>query len=77
MEASQPRPRFVLCIDDGGYVDDLRVRVVYRVLPDESAAASNYLRIVDETGEDYLYPANLFVPIEVPQEAEPIFVQTS
>jgi hypothetical protein len=62
--------RFVVCINDGGYEDDLKVRTVYQVLPDESAARSNYLRIVDETGEDYLYPAALFVPIEVPREAE-------
>jgi hypothetical protein len=60
--------RFVLCVSDGGYVDDLKARTVYQVLPDESAARSNYLRIVDETGEDYLYPAALFVPIKLPRE---------
>lgn len=60
---------FVVCISDGGYVDDLKVRTVYQALPDESAARSNYLRIVDETGEDYLYPAALFVPITLPREA--------
>ena len=62
--------QFALCINNEGYEDDLKVRMVYRVLPDESATLSDYLRIVDETGEDYLYPAPLFVPIEVPQEAE-------
>jgi hypothetical protein len=62
--------RYVICVSDGGYVDDLKVRTVYQVLPDESAARSNYVRIVDETGEDYLYPAKLFVPIELPREAE-------
>lgn len=61
--------RFVVCIGDGGYVDDLKVRTVYQILPDESAARSNYLRVIDETGEDYLYPASLFVPIEVPDQA--------
>ncbi|HEY3139015.1 MAG TPA: hypothetical protein VGL29_23550 [Blastocatellia bacterium] len=61
--------RFAVCINDGGYVDDLKVRTVYQILPDESAARSNYLRVIDETGEDYLYPANLFVPIEVPTQA--------
>lgn len=62
--------RFAICINDGGYVDDLRVRTVYQVLLDESAARSNYIRVIDETGEDYLYPANLFVPIELPREVE-------
>ena len=66
-------PRFAVCINDGGYIDDLKVRTIYRVLPDDSAAKSNYLRIVDETGEDYLYPAEYFVLIDVPREVEEAF----
>jgi hypothetical protein len=54
---------FAICINDGGYVDDLKVRTVYQALPDASAARSNYLRIIDETGEDYLYPAAYFVSV--------------
>lgn len=77
MEHPETQPRFVLCINNGGYVDDLKVRTVYQVLPDESAARSNYLRIVDETGEDYLYPASYFVPIEVPEEAEQALLLTA
>jgi len=65
--------RFVICINNTGYEDDLKLRTVYRVLPDESAAASNYIRVIDETGEDYLYPADYFAPIEVPEEAEAVF----
>ena len=65
--------RFAICINDGGYVDDLKVRTVYQVLSDESAAKSNYLRIVDETGEDYLYPDAYFVLIDVPQKVEQAF----
>ncbi len=64
---------FAICISDGGYEDDLKVRTVYWILPDESAARSNYVRISDETGEDYLYPASCFVRINVPQEIEYIF----
>ncbi len=70
MQGPDTETRFVICIDDGGYADDLKMRTVYEVLPDESAAGSNYLRVVDETGEDYLYPASLFVPIDLPREAE-------
>lgn len=51
-------------------VDDLKVRTVYQVLSEELATKSNYIRVIDETGEDYLYAANLFVPIEVPREVE-------
>lgn len=69
MAGKNLEPKFAICIDDGGYLDDLKVRTVYRILPDQSAARSNYVRVIDETGEDYLYPATLFVPVEVPPEA--------
>ncbi len=66
METENTKPRFAICINNDGYIDDLKVRTVYQVLPDESAARSNYIRIVDETGEDYLYPTAYFVFVEVP-----------
>jgi hypothetical protein len=77
MEGQNTEAQFAVCIDDGGYEDDLKVRTVYQVLPDESAARSNYLRVVDETGEDYLYPAALFVPIDLPREAEKALLSTA
>jgi hypothetical protein len=70
MKRQTTKSRFAICINDGGYIDDLKVRTVYRVLPDKSAAKSNYLRIVDETGEDYLYPAAYFVLVDLPREIE-------
>jgi len=66
--------RFAICINTGGYQDDLKMRTVYRVLPDESAAKSSYLRIIDETGEDYLYPADYFILIDIPREAEELLL---
>ena len=63
---------YVLCIDNGGYPESLEVRKVYAVLPDDRAEAHQYLRIIDETGEDYLYPSKYFVPIQVPPEAAKI-----
>jgi hypothetical protein len=60
--------RFAVCITDTE--PDLERRKVYRVLPDESAANDNYLRVMDESGEDYLYPASYFVLMELPQTAE-------
>jgi hypothetical protein len=65
---------FVRCISDGGYEDDLKVRTVYEALPDEGAARSNYVRIVGETGEDYLYPATLFVPIDLSPETDKVLL---
>jgi hypothetical protein len=69
MKAKNTQPKFAVCINNSVYPDDLKVRTVYQVLPDESAARSNYIRVIDETGEDYLYPAEYFVFIDVPPEA--------
>ncbi len=63
---------YVLCIDNGGYPESLEVRKVYAVVPDERADARHYVRVIDETGEDYLYPSKYFVPIKVPPEAAKI-----
>ncbi|HEX5134172.1 MAG TPA: hypothetical protein VFW81_02170 [Thermoanaerobaculia bacterium] len=64
---------FVLCVKDGRYPESLEVRKVYRVLPDTDALSHGLIRVVDESGEDYLYPEDLFVPIEVPTAARPAF----
>lgn len=59
-----------MCINNSGYGDDLKVRMVYQVIPDPSAGRSNYLRVIDETGEDYLYPEDYFVMINLPRRIE-------
>lgn len=59
------RELFAVCIANEG-CDDLQIWKLYQVLPDESAAADDYLRVVDESGEDYLYPANRFVVVTFP-----------
>ena len=69
MTHNQTINSYVLCINDGGYPESLEVRKVYAVLPDERAAMNNYIRVIDETGEDYLYPTKYFVPVELPPEA--------
>jgi len=61
-----------LCVDNGGYPESLEVRKVYAVLPDERAAINDYIRVIDETGEDDLYPAKYFVPIQLPPEVAKI-----
>lgn len=73
MANHQPERSYVLCIDDGGYRASLEVRKVYVVLPDERAAQDNFIRVIDETEEDYLYPESLFVPIEIPRKATTLF----
>lgn len=64
---------FVLCIDNGGYLASLEPRKVYQTLSDPIAADRGLLRVIDESGEDYLYPIRLFVSIQVPHEAERAF----
>ncbi|MCP9473552.1 MAG: hypothetical protein NNA30_12550 [Nitrospira sp.] len=75
MRRKQAGQRFVLCVrnDDG---DDLETRKVYRVLRDTKAEQEGYLRVIDESGDDYLYPASYFVQIELPQEAEQAIAAT-
>jgi hypothetical protein len=69
MEQRNTKRQFVICVRSEGN-EDLEVGKVYQVLPDESAARDDYIRVIDESGEDYLYPADYFVPIVLPQEAE-------
>jgi hypothetical protein len=68
-------PKFVVCVTSDD--PDRDIRQVYRVLPDDSAAKSGYIRVLDESGEDYLYPATHFVTVELPDEAERVLLQTS
>jgi hypothetical protein len=64
---------FVLCIDNGGYAASLEQRKVYRTVSDPGAEQHGMVRVIDESGEDYLFPAKLFVPIAVPQAAAKAF----
>jgi hypothetical protein len=69
MRRKQTDRRFVLCVRDDD-CDDLERRKVYRVLADAKAEKDGYLRVIDESGDDYLYPASYFVRVELPREAE-------
>ncbi len=60
------RRRLVLCLRNDGYEVSLERRKIYQVVPDRDAASHRQLRVVDESGEDYLYPAAFFAPIALP-----------
>ena len=60
-------PRFVICIGTGDYKASLELRKIYQILPDPTAAVRGYFRVVDESGEDYLYPKSYFLPIALPK----------
>lgn len=75
-EPRNPAPQSAICIkyDDP---DLLTPRRIYQILPDESATKSNYLRVVDNEGEDYLYPADYFTFVEFPRAVEHALLQAS
>ncbi len=60
--ATRSSVRFVICVDNHGYEASLEMGKVYRVLPDREARAHRFIRVVDESGEDYLFPIQMFRP---------------
>lgn len=60
--------RFVICINNAEYPASLELHKIYRVLADEDAELTGDIRVVDESGEDYLYPAEQFAPASLPLE---------
>lgn len=67
MPTNKKRVDFAICAASEGF-DDLEVWKVYRVLPDVKAAQVGCLRVIDESGEDYLYPADRFMAVDLPRE---------
>jgi len=67
MTTRSSRKQFVVCLRNKGYEVSLERRKIYQVLPDPEAAKLKQVRVIDESGEDYLYPQNFFAPIELPQ----------
>ena len=67
--------QYALCIENRG-CDDLVKRKLYRLVPDEEAAQEGYVRVIDESWEDYLYPQSYFVMVDVPHQAHAILRAT-
>lgn len=74
MKMETPKKRFALCIDNTDYQASLIPRKIYEVLPDEKAAKDDFIRIIDESGEDYLYHNSHFVLVEFPMEVEQVLI---
>ena len=69
MSQKKKAPQFAICVRNDDYPASLELYKVYRVLPDARAARHQMMRVVDESGEDYLYPKDRFVTVELPQSA--------
>lgn len=67
---ARQRKRFVVCIRNTGYPASLALRKLYQALDDPDAEAHGLLRVIDESGEDYLYPHKFFLPLDLPQPVE-------
>ena len=67
----------MVCIRSEGYEISLELRKIYQTIPDTGAERQDLLRVIDESGEDYLYPAEFFLPIELPKAVEKALVAVS
>ena len=76
-KSKQILTEFVVCINNIDYPASLELHKIYRVLIDEDATMEGDIRIIDESGEDYLYPSSYFVPIQVPQTVEESLLRAS
>ena len=61
-------PQYAVCVRNDE-CEDLELRKIYRILPDKRGARDGFIRVADESGEDYLYPESYFVPVRLPQKA--------
>ena len=64
------KKQFAICVDNSDYEASLILRKIYEIIPDEEAAKDDYLRIIDESGEDYLYHRGHFIVAAFPMEIE-------
>ena len=76
MAQKKTENKFALCIENKDS-EDLEKRKIYKIIPDDKAKEEGYLRVVDESGEDYLYPESYFIMIQLPREAQDILLMAS
>ena len=71
------KQQFAICVENEGYPASLELWKLYRILPDEKASKHELIRVIDESGEDYLYSESWFVPIKLPQAVEKAILAAS
>lgn len=70
------KPQFAICIKNDDYPASLQLWKVYRILPDTKGKRHSMIRVIDESGEDYLFSANYFVPVDLPKAVESALLET-
>ena len=73
MKQTEPKSQFVVCVKNEGYAASLELRKIYEAVLDARDVEHRLIRVIDESGEGYLYPVDYFVPIELPEAAESAF----
>jgi len=71
------QPQFVICVDNSGYAASLELRKVYELVKDLEAEREGYFRIIDESGEDYLYGAERFVKVSLPKDVKAAVIRAA
>jgi hypothetical protein len=69
--------QLVICVENKGYEVDLERRKIYVAIPDAAASKHRYIRVVDDSGEDYLYPEAMFVPVALPASVKRAVLQAA
>lgn len=77
MTSKTQRHRFAVCVDNDDYEASLELCKLYRLLPDRRGEEVGLIRVVDESGEDYLYPREMFVPVELPAATSRLIAKLS
>ncbi|MBW4566900.1 MAG: hypothetical protein KME31_02415 [Tolypothrix carrinoi HA7290-LM1] len=70
MQLANTETKFVVCISNKDYPASLEIRKIYQIVPDYYAAQHQMIRVIDESGEDYLYPSSYFISIKLPKALE-------
>lgn len=76
-QKKEPAFEFAVCLNNRDYPASLELHKIYRVIPDPEAEADGDLRVIDESGEDYLFPADWFVKVSLPQEVRNSLLQAA
>lgn len=69
--------QLVICIDNEDYPASLETRKIYEAIPDPDAAKHKQIRVIDESGEDYLYPEHYFIPVSLPKNVEEAIIKAA
>ncbi|MBI1387341.1 MAG: hypothetical protein GC154_02705 [bacterium] len=69
--------KFVICIKNDDYPASLEKLKLYESLPDKAAENDGFIRVIDESGEDYLFPVDYFIPVDLPHSTEKVLVDAA